>query len=157
MSQDVTIYGLTDPRTGHIRYIGQSLNPDTRWKSHCASASSNEAIQKSNWIKELKEAGMKPQLLELEKVAVEDANSSELFYIEYFKMLGANLTNGSHYIRYSQNTRIANAARPAKKTLALSLPRDLRVVISEMAITERRSMSNEIVVLIKRALEARGK
>jgi hypothetical protein len=157
MMDDITIYGLVDPRNGHIRYIGQTMKPKTRLAAHCSDVGLAGAVKKAAWIKELKEVGMKPQLLELENVPVDEANSCESFYIDYFKMLGADLTNGRKYSGYSLTTRKTNAARPPKIAIPLTLSKELVAAVREMAKQERRSFNNQLLFLMSKALKARGR
>lgn len=50
------IYALIDPRTGHPRYVGLSLNPDQRYKYHYYGFSQHN----SDWISELKSLDLAP-------------------------------------------------------------------------------------------------
>lgn len=47
----VYIYGLTDPITEEIRYIGKSIRPTERLSNHCNEKSN---CHRSNWIQSLK-------------------------------------------------------------------------------------------------------
>jgi hypothetical protein len=60
-----------------------------------SSCSCNAVSGKSikNWILELKRDGFKPGILEIETVVAKEANETENFYIQYFRMLGAALIN----------------------------------------------------------------
>lgn len=106
---DVFVYGLIDPRTGEIRYIGQTsvglLRPKRKHTSHCR-----------NWELNLEKIGLKKQILELDHWDgfgdyKKWLDETETFYISYFKMIGANLTNlsiggeGRRGFLHSQETK----------------------------------------------------
>lgn len=54
------IYYLICPITNKIRYVGVSLNPESRLKGHMSDFIANP--KKCNWIKYLMKRGMKPIL-----------------------------------------------------------------------------------------------
>lgn len=71
----VWIYGLEDPRTGEIRYVGRSANPEGRMAGHC-SVSAARAVY--DWTSELRQLGLKPILRFLLQVKPgEDAARAE--------------------------------------------------------------------------------
>lgn len=84
------VYGLVDPMTQQIRYVGQtsvgmSRPKSGRYNGHC-----------KNWIKSI--YPHKPEIIILEVWnGIDDEkqwlNETEIFYIAYFKMVGAKLTN----------------------------------------------------------------
>lgn len=81
------IYGLVDPRTKLLRYVGQSsrgmIRPKQRHVGHCWS-----------WEENLINEGLKPEIAVIEELEVIGSlNDSERFWISYFRALGANLTN----------------------------------------------------------------
>jgi len=85
------IYGLVDPRDGQLRYVGMSstgfVRANHKHSAHCGS-----------WIKSLKNVELKPDVIVIEEFQFsEDVNKrlsdAEIFWIDYFKMIGSNLTN----------------------------------------------------------------
>jgi group I intron endonuclease len=90
-----TIYKLIDPISNDIRYIGLTFNTlKQRLGSHLRETGKSH---KCNWIKKLKSNGLKP-IIE----SVEDNISSydecclrEIYYIDYYKKIGCNLTNSA--------------------------------------------------------------
>lgn len=86
------IYGLIDPRTGQIRYIGKSSSGLSRpseghYHGRC-----------KNWISNLKEAGLRYQIKVMEDVGSKDMlNAAERNWIAHGRSEGwplTNLTNG---------------------------------------------------------------
>ena len=87
-----SIYGLTDPRTGCIRYIGQSTDPARRLAGHCWEAK-REKHHRARWIIGLLKLGLKPLLEVLEEVPDEQADDVERFWISSLLTAGARLVN----------------------------------------------------------------
>lgn len=88
------IYGLVDPETDQIRYIGKSSNGLERPKSHFEPANTRKKRHIYNWIRGLAQRGLKPEILVLEEF--EDASmlyEVEHWFISYFRFIGCNLTN----------------------------------------------------------------
>jgi hypothetical protein len=61
----VYIYSLTDPRTGEVRYIGQSIRPRERLTNHFHDRC---RTYRTYWLRELRTLGIKPTLAVLETV-----------------------------------------------------------------------------------------
>jgi hypothetical protein len=88
------IYGLCDPDTNEIRYIGKSNSPKKRILDHIYSC--NDSItHKNNWIKSLLREGKKPTLQIIDEVPIVDWQMWEAFYIKKYREEGHNLTNHS--------------------------------------------------------------
>jgi hypothetical protein len=86
------VYGLIDPITKELRYIGKTKNIKIRYRDHLRGL--NEKNHKANWIKGLLKNNLKPEIIIIEENESEkECFSSEIFYIEYFKCIGARLTN----------------------------------------------------------------
>lgn len=67
LGEDIAfIYGLADPRTGRIRYIGKSIRPIERLGNHVNEPTSQ--CHRSHWLAELKALGLSPALVILEAV-----------------------------------------------------------------------------------------
>lgn len=85
------IYGLIDPRNSQIRYIGKADNPTDRYKRHFWQMAGN--AHKVNWLRSMKNVGIMPDIEILEKVPYSQWKSSEIFWISYYRYIGADLTN----------------------------------------------------------------
>jgi hypothetical protein len=86
------IYGLIDPITNEIRYIGKSNNPQKRYPQHINEAKLNNT-KKSNWIKKLLREYKRPELFIIDEVSKNNWQFWEEHYISLFKSWGFNLTN----------------------------------------------------------------
>ena len=89
------IYALLDPRDGTLRYVGKSNNPTVRRYEHVCASQLFAKTHRNNWIKSLLENGHKPEMVVLEEVPSSEWKTSESWWIEYWKFLGANLVNGT--------------------------------------------------------------
>lgn len=87
------IYGLLDPRTTEIRYIGKSTYGLERPKRH-QRRSILKRDHKSNWLRQLFDAGLTCDIIVLERLREDqDINEREISWIAYGKSLGWRLTN----------------------------------------------------------------
>lgn len=89
----IYIYGLYDPRTNELRYIGKSKNPKQRLFGHLNSVKNGEISLKTTWLKELIENGYVPLVKILEKTNENDWEEAEKRWIEKCRSEGLNLLN----------------------------------------------------------------
>lgn len=92
MITETTIYGLIDPITNQLRYIGKSNNIKARYREHLINAK-NKKTHRDNWIYSLLIKNKKPELLIIDVIPIEEWKYWELFYINYYLFIGCNLTN----------------------------------------------------------------
>lgn len=89
----ILIYGLIDPRTGCLRYIGQSKRVDKRFWRHCNPLSTDRS-HRGCWLRGLHSANLAPELVELEYVnSLDEAAIVEGFWIASLRATGADLVN----------------------------------------------------------------
>jgi|SRR5579872_631720 len=93
-----SIYTLIDPREPEdIRYVGLTKrNIQRRLTEHCTPREINlHRNHRTNWIRELLKAGVKPLIIEIANCAtLEDANFCETLCIKQFQKF-CNLVNGT--------------------------------------------------------------
>lgn len=94
MSNIVYIYGLIDPTTKELRYIGKSISPTSRLRKHISERHVHDS-HKDRWIRKLVNANIKPELMIVDIVSEDEWAFWEIFYISYFNDLGVRLTNGT--------------------------------------------------------------
>ncbi len=92
------MYGLTDPRTDELRYVGFTINSlEDRLRGHLGDARKDKEKKKKrhviSWITQLLRFGSKPEIFLIETVPFEEWKESEIFWVAYFKSLGCRLTN----------------------------------------------------------------
>ena len=88
----VTIYGLIDPRTLELRYVGASRSLRHRQYLHRCPSQNKADTPRSRWMLELRSNGLRPQCIEIETTE-DDWQEAEKFWIAYWRSLGARLTN----------------------------------------------------------------
>lgn len=92
-----TVYGLFDPETLELRYIGKTTVGEARYRRHINPKTLDNNSYKVNWIKSIQSKGLQPvyEVLELAN-DMDHMNELEEFYIDYFKSLGCKLTNAQN-------------------------------------------------------------
>ena len=109
------IYGLVDPRTLLVRYVGLSTNGMYRPRSHTKTRELKKTSHKSSWIKSLHAVGLRYTIVVLEAEPA-DIVAAERFWIAYGRACGWPLTNlteggdGAPGWRHSVATRAAMSA-----------------------------------------------
>lgn len=89
------IYGLTDPQTKEIRYIGKTATSLSERVSKHYYECRREKHHRARWIRSLLNRGLQPESIILEEVPEEDWQWYEKWWIVYGKTQGWGLTNGT--------------------------------------------------------------
>lgn len=76
----VSIYGLTDPRTGRVRYVGASADPKRRGHEHTGKPIASIR----GWVEELCSERLRPGVTILEEVEAALAPAAEARWIKTF-------------------------------------------------------------------------
>jgi hypothetical protein len=79
------IYGLVCPENNIVRYVGKSVSPLTRFRQHMFRLKEGEGQYKVNWIKSLKDKGLRPQLTLIGCFDINQIDEKETYYITYYK------------------------------------------------------------------------
>lgn len=88
------IYGLLDPRTNVLRYVGKSSQGLKRARTHFyPSVLKKDRTRCGNWVKSLISQGMVPIIQILEESSAEKSNLDERFWIASLRASGALLLN----------------------------------------------------------------
>lgn len=87
------VYGLCDPETKELRYIGFTV--DTLTKRLNRHMNSKEKNHRTNWLNSIVRGGKKPEIFKIAETDLENYQEDEIFYIEYFKSIGCNLVNAT--------------------------------------------------------------
>ena len=88
----VYIYGLIDELKNELKYVGKSINPQSRYRKHLQD-SYKKISYKDNWIYSLLQNDNKPGLLIIDEVDEFNWEFWEKHYISYYKSIGCKLTN----------------------------------------------------------------
>lgn len=126
----VYIYGLCDPRTQRVRYIGKAKSLHKRLYYHLTTSQLNTKTHKINWIKKLLANNLIPKIIVIEKVNDNNWQAREQYWIKYYNDLGFRLTNGtiggdgnhkpSEYIRQKIRNSLLGRKLPKYVKLKLS-------------------------------------
>jgi predicted GIY-YIG superfamily endonuclease len=90
----VFVYVLRDPRSGNVRYVGQSIDPALRLRQHIRGRGVG-FDRKSAWIRDVIEHGFMPVIQVVEETTAIDWPRIEGRWIERFRRRGVPLTNGT--------------------------------------------------------------
>lgn len=93
MNKEVFIYGLVDPNTNQIRYVGKTVQKLNRRLSQHMSDNGKHNPHKFNWIAKLKKDGIKPKIVLLEECTKDNWVGKEKEWIQKLDNL-TNLTQG---------------------------------------------------------------
>lgn len=108
------IYILIDPITNQVRYVGKANNISQRYKAHLNRARKHQ-IHKANWIKSLKEKGLKPIIEVIDEVPIDNWIFWETYWISQFKTWGfklINYTDGGEGATFGNQTSFKKGHKP---------------------------------------------
>src|ERR1700693_5641742 len=93
------IYGLIDPNTKLLRYIGGTVNKETRYFNHHCPSKLKGHSHKNNWIKSLLRNGQKAEIIIIQEYnTAEELPAAEAYWYSFFISNGADLTNDPNFI-----------------------------------------------------------
>ena len=129
----IGIYALSDPVTGRVMYIGQSIDIEFRFRQHCKQSGFAGNLQKSEWVAGLFRQGLKPTSKVLEECASKaDLDLAEKKWIHHFKNLGEAELNRSGGGKTRASTIGSNVQREEWFQFALML-KQTRSLLSQVA------------------------
>lgn len=90
------IYGICDPFTQELRYVGKALNPRVRFWGHLSFLKKNRKVYSTYWLQSVIKKGGSPEFFIIEEVPNASWQDAEIFWISYFRSIGCRLTNLDH-------------------------------------------------------------
>jgi hypothetical protein len=144
------IYALVDPRDEQVRYIGQSISPERRYKDHIMLRTYGIPA-KDKWIKELLTIGLKPTLTIIDSCnAEQEARELEGYWMCYHHNEGANLFNGEVYDSSSYNLQARLFARAA---VVANRPRIVWKTSEESEVTKKpENSTNDVIPTLEKGV-----
>lgn len=94
--KNIFVYGLIDPNTKELKYVGITIEGFRRFQNHFCKKSRFNPVKK--WIQGLRENGQIFDIVYLEYFNTdgEHLDEAEEFWISYFKSIGCELLNVTH-------------------------------------------------------------
>ncbi len=90
------VYGLFDPRTDTLRYVGKSASGMTRPKAHLFPSQLLRHNRRTAWIKSLAAENLAPEIVVLGEAAnAESLPELEKLAIAHYREMGFDLVNGT--------------------------------------------------------------
>ncbi len=124
------IYGLFEPTTGELRYVGKTSNLEERRRGHLSAASLRRSTHKANWLRALVARGEKPECRVIQTLVLErDLSAAEIYWIAYFRSAGCRLTNstaGGEGVEQTEEVRAKIAAALIGRPLTAAHRESLR-------------------------------
>jgi hypothetical protein len=115
-----TIYGLLDPRTNAVLYVGVSKNPTAHLRQLAGNDHANKKMRR--WIKELAQHKLTPLILVIEVATANNWRSRERYHVRRLKPLFNNQTRdsvivaGEKFLRWLEAEGAASVAERLKLT-----------------------------------------
>jgi hypothetical protein len=81
----IYIYGLVDPRTEFVRYVGKARDPKRRYAGHLIPSQLKKVNHRTCWLRGLLAEGLKPTMIIIEKVKKSEWKESERKWIAYYR------------------------------------------------------------------------
>jgi hypothetical protein len=104
------VYALIDPRSDQLRYIGKALDVGQRDRNHF-NQGKYERSRKGAWIRELRAAGLRPDLIVIEECTPDESATREKYWIARARWRGIPLLNMKHGGQGRLNTSEETRAR----------------------------------------------
>lgn len=135
------IYGLVDPRTDKVRYVGKSYNIKRRCTDHVYEAAHPEFSEypeshKNRWIRQLISLDIKPIVKLLEETTYGESDRREQYWVKFYGR--KNLTNqndGGSKLEYFQNVSIYDYSR---------IKEDRNRIIAQLSAILKKNMYNSL-------------
>lgn len=103
------VYGLADPETGVVRYVGAAWNVEAAHKAHCSKFWKSAKGPLLDWLANLHRAGKAPVLHILQECNESEFNRVKREQVEICELVGGADLN----VNFSTNVR--NTARSLKE------------------------------------------
>lgn len=113
---EMVIYGLFDPRTGKLRYIGKARDAQKRLKQHLRDTMRRDTPV-YRWLRKIAALGLSPLVTVLQRVKAEDWREAEMKLIARARQSGMpilNVADGGDEPYCSSEVRAENGRKNAR-------------------------------------------
>lgn len=147
------IYGLADPQTHKIMYIGKAMNAEQRYKGHLRDAARRKTPL-YQWINTLTE---KPKLIILASCTTEDWQTVEKQVITQYRVEGQllNVADGGNQPKGNSITNRQNAIKLNERMRNDPFAKRIQFLKRSMADFIRRAKNGEIREEVKESIFAK--
>jgi hypothetical protein len=154
------IYGLFDPFTKELRYIGKTGNLKRRIAEHYNPCRLKTNTHKNNWLKSIITQNKKADVFILEECkSYEDLYLAEIELIEYYKYIGCDLVNGTpggdgrsnHKLSNETKRKISESNR-GKHSVGHKHSKETKIKISESAKKRKANLGKKFTEEHKKKL-----
>jgi hypothetical protein len=108
----VYIYGLVDPRTDVVMYIGKTVDIKNRLRQHRKPRADQRMTRVKSWAISLKSKGLEPSMVILEACTEDSWKDREIFHIQDHRSKNdklLNMADGGNEPLCDDQTRATNA------------------------------------------------
>lgn len=139
----IYIYGLIDPISNLIKYVGATNDLTIRYHTHLNSTP--DASKRGRWLDSLFKQNLKPYLILLERTDLKNASQTEIKWIEHYKL--NELVNYFPTVPYSLT---------ADKTKLISIRLEFRDIIKLKELSDKLETGYQTLIKnwIKEKLES---
>jgi len=102
-----SIYTLSCPKTGVVRYVGATKNPKERIRCHIKDAKNKNSSPVHKWINSLLDKGLSPIMDIVDTGDTDTWQEKEKYWIQRYKDMGCallNQTDGGLYYKRSEES-----------------------------------------------------
>ncbi len=146
------IYGLVDPLTKKIEYVGCTINTVTRYKQHIYS-SKNPKIKKDFWVQSILKTGYKPEMVIIDQVTTIDRavalNLEHKYIMENKSEKNTNKTNDNGMQSFYIDVETTNNAKLYCKYNNISLSE----VINDLLLEWSKEHKDGIDICLKKQIK----
>ena len=135
----IYIYTLSHPLTNEVRYVGKTINIKRRYKQHLYDKRNS---YKANWVKSLRNDGLKPILTILETCNEDNWQEREIHWIAQFDNL-TNFLNGGG-VNYKPSTSEETKEKIRQANLGKKHTKEHKDKLKDSSIKKRISIDGII-------------
>jgi hypothetical protein len=141
MSDEVTftIYGLADPTTQRVRYVGRSSKIKARYQQHLKNPQGDRLKE---WIDTLSANGQKPLMIILESASIDQAEACEQRWMDAMTEQHGTLLN------VFKSTRVRRTLMYGAKSRNIRFPKRLYIEIETLARHKNRTVNSVVVDIL---------